>query len=225
LDDGFDDVGNGDVLASNLSVFTPSLINGVSMSTQHQVKSNPSQVASAQPLPSQYLHWIVFVFLAAFGAICITFPIAMLRVSGMEKFRGFHVKSFPLESQMASSEGSSQSPTAQAQNVTASSEPNKLQNEVAISETIKLQEVEYSPVEKISFEERLKSENCGMAQPTPDDLTYVRSQPDPDADIIVGVPEGKPMMMMSNKDVFIQVELPDGTQGWVYEDRIIPCNL
>jgi hypothetical protein len=193
------------------------------MSTQHQVKSNSSQVAGSQALPAQSLHWIVFVFLAAFGAICITFPIAMLRVSGMEKFRGFHVKSLPLESQMASSEGSSQSPIAQ--NVTASFEPKKLQNEMASSETIKFQEVEYSPIEKISFEERLKSENCGMAQPTPDDLTYVRSQPDPDADIIVGVPEGKPMMMMSNKDVFIQVKLPDGTQGWVYEDRIVFCNF
>jgi hypothetical protein len=193
------------------------------MSTQHQVKSNPSQAASAQPLPAQSLHWIVFVFLAAFGAICVTFPIAMLRVSGMEKFRGFHVKSLPLESQMASSEGSSQSSTSQKG--TTSSESAKIQPLAASSEPLKLQEVEYSPVDKISFEDRLKSENCRMAQPTPDDLTYVRSQPDPDADIIVGVPEGKPMMMMSNKDVFIQVELPEGTQGWVYNDRIIPCNL
>lgn len=204
------------------------------MSTQHQVKNDPSQVASTQPLPAQSLHWIVFVFLAAFSAMCVTFPIAMLRVSGMEKFRGFHVKSFPVESQISSSEGSSQSPTAQkgvassestkSQPLAASSEPQKIQNEVAISNTVKLQEVEYSPVEKISFEDRLKSENCAMAQPTPDDLTYVRSQPDPDADIIVGVPEGKPMMMMSNKDVFIQVELPEGIKGWVYNDRIIPCN-
>jgi hypothetical protein len=204
------------------------------MSTQHQVKSNPSQAAGAQPLPAQSLHWIVFVFLAAFGAACITFPIAMLRVSGMEKFRGFHVKSFPLEPQIASSEVSSQSSTSQkgatssesakSQPLVASSEPQKLQTEVASSEPLKLQEVEYSPVEKMSFEDRLKSENCGMAQPTPDDLTYVRSQPDPDADIIVGVPEGKRMMMMSNKDFFIQVELPEGTKGWVYNDRIVSCN-
>lgn len=192
------------------------------MSTQHQVKSNPSQVARDQPLPAQSLHWIVFLVMAAFGAICVTFPIAMLRVAGMEKFRGFHVKSFPLESQMASYEGSSQSPTAQKE--TASSEPKKLQNEVASSETLKLQEVEDSSVEEIAFEDRLKSENCGMAQPTSDEFTYVRSQPHPDADIIVGVPEGKPLMMVSHEDVFIQVELPEGIKGWVYNDRIVSCN-
>ncbi|WP_019499702.1 hypothetical protein [Pseudanabaena sp. PCC 6802] len=50
-------------------------------------------VSSLQPLPARKMHKIVFAFMGLFTAIAVTYPIAMWRVSQMDKFRGFHVKS------------------------------------------------------------------------------------------------------------------------------------
>lgn len=50
-------------------------------------------VSSSQPLPARKMHKIVFAFMGLFTAIAVTYPIAMWRVSQMDKFRGFHVKS------------------------------------------------------------------------------------------------------------------------------------
>lgn len=193
-------------------------------------------VCKAQPLPARSLHWIVFVFFAAFGAICVTFPLAMLRVSGMEKFRGFHVKSLPVGERIVAENGNLQQPSPQP--TAASSESQKMSDRVANAQTSTTPNFVVNPEikaiknsdnipiqsETVSFETRLKSEDCAMAQPFSDDLTYVRSQPDADADIILGIPEGHPMVMLSNKDVFVEVELPDGTQGWIYDDRWVSCD-
>jgi hypothetical protein len=54
-----------------------------------------NSVSSAQPLPAHKMHKIVFAFIGLFVAIAVTYPIAMWRVSQMDKFRGFHVKSLP----------------------------------------------------------------------------------------------------------------------------------
>jgi hypothetical protein len=51
--------------------------------------------SSLRPLPARKMHKIVFAFMGLFAAIAVTYPIAMWRVSQMDKFRGFHVKSLP----------------------------------------------------------------------------------------------------------------------------------
>jgi hypothetical protein len=43
------------------------------------------------------MHKIVWILLGVFGLIAVSFPTALWRVSQMEKFKGFHVKSYPLE--------------------------------------------------------------------------------------------------------------------------------
>ena len=51
-----------------------------------------------QRISPQELHKIVWVMVGVFGLFSLSYPLAMLRVSQHEKFAGFHVKSFPLES-------------------------------------------------------------------------------------------------------------------------------
>ena len=53
------------------------------------------QANSPKPLPAQKMHKIVFAFVGIFVSIAVTYPIAMWRVSQMDKFRGSHVKSLP----------------------------------------------------------------------------------------------------------------------------------
>jgi hypothetical protein len=53
------------------------------------------QADSPKPLPAQKMHKIVFAFVGIFALFAVTYPIAMWRVSQMDKFRGFHVKSLP----------------------------------------------------------------------------------------------------------------------------------
>jgi hypothetical protein len=54
-----------------------------------------AEVNSLKPLPAQKMHKIVFAFVGIFTLFAVTYPIAMWRVSQMDKFRGFHVKSLP----------------------------------------------------------------------------------------------------------------------------------
>jgi hypothetical protein len=54
-----------------------------------------AEVSSPKPLPAQKMHKIVLTFVGIFALFAVTYPIAMWRVSQMDKFRGFHVKSLP----------------------------------------------------------------------------------------------------------------------------------
>lgn len=54
-----------------------------------------AEISPPKPLPAQKMHKIVFAFVGIFTLVAITYPIAMWRVSQMDKFRGFHVKSLP----------------------------------------------------------------------------------------------------------------------------------
>ena len=56
-----------------------------------------SDELDAKPIPAQEMHKIVFTLVGVFTLIVVTYPIAMFRVSDMEKFRGYHVKSLTLE--------------------------------------------------------------------------------------------------------------------------------
>lgn len=57
-----------------------------------------------KPFPSRELHKIVWVKVGVFFLFAITFPLAMIRVSQMEKFRGFHVKSLTMDLKKLSGE-------------------------------------------------------------------------------------------------------------------------
>jgi hypothetical protein len=54
-----------------------------------------AEASSPKRLPAQKMHKIVFAFIGIFTLFAVTYPIAMWRVSQMDKFRGFHVKSLP----------------------------------------------------------------------------------------------------------------------------------
>ncbi|TRU33752.1 MAG: hypothetical protein EWV50_19790 [Microcystis aeruginosa Ma_MB_F_20061100_S20] len=47
------------------------------------------------------MHDIVWILVGVFGLFAITFPLAMWRVSNMEKFQGSHVKSLVVEGEKA----------------------------------------------------------------------------------------------------------------------------
>lgn len=49
------------------------------------------------PVSPLEMHKIVFILLGVFVACGVSFPIAMWRVSRMESFPGFHVRSLTLE--------------------------------------------------------------------------------------------------------------------------------
>ncbi len=49
--------------------------------------------AQVRKVSSRKMHDIVWILVGLFGLFAITFPLAMWRVSNMEKFQGSHVKS------------------------------------------------------------------------------------------------------------------------------------
>ncbi len=52
--------------------------------------------ASLQTLPPQKMHKIVFYLMGVFSLIALTYPLAMFRVSRMEKFSEFRFHGQPL---------------------------------------------------------------------------------------------------------------------------------
>ena len=48
--------------------------------------------AQVRKVSSRKMHDIVWILVGVFGLFAITFPLAMWRVSNMEKFQGSHVK-------------------------------------------------------------------------------------------------------------------------------------
>ena len=50
-----------------------------------------------KPLPAREMHKFVLVCVGVFTLVCVTYPIAMWRVTKMEKFRGIYVKSLTME--------------------------------------------------------------------------------------------------------------------------------
>lgn len=51
----------------------------------------------SKPLPAREMHKFVWGCVGVFGLICVTYPIAMWRVTQMAKFRGIYVKSLTIE--------------------------------------------------------------------------------------------------------------------------------
>lgn len=52
-------------------------------------------MAESKTIPPQKLHQIVWILVGVFTLFAGTFPVAMWRVSQMDDFRGYHVKSVP----------------------------------------------------------------------------------------------------------------------------------
>ncbi|TAE67366.1 MAG: hypothetical protein EAZ86_17100 [Oscillatoriales cyanobacterium] len=51
----------------------------------------------SKPLPAREMHKFVWGCVGVFTLVCVTYPIAMWRVTQMEKFRGIYVKSLTIE--------------------------------------------------------------------------------------------------------------------------------
>ncbi|MGL5082272.1 MAG: hypothetical protein ACRC8A_12375 [Microcoleaceae cyanobacterium] len=74
------------------------------MSYSEKVQHVQTDTEATKPIPAKDMHKIVFAMLGVFLLAAITYPIAMFRVSGMEKFLGFHVKSWDTANQLTPSE-------------------------------------------------------------------------------------------------------------------------
>jgi len=57
--------------------------------------------AQVRKVSSRKMHDIVWILVGVFGLFAISFPLAMWRVSNMEKFQGSHVKSLVVEGENA----------------------------------------------------------------------------------------------------------------------------
>jgi hypothetical protein len=68
--------------------------------------------AKIKPLPAREMHKIVLTMVGVFSLCAITFPTAMMRVSGKEKFRGSHIKSLTAEIKKPSGESQNIQPVA-----------------------------------------------------------------------------------------------------------------
>ncbi|MGK7932216.1 MAG: hypothetical protein AB4041_12390 [Microcystaceae cyanobacterium] len=58
--------------------------------------SHEKSTSRPKPLPAQQLHKIVIGFLGVFTLFVVSYPLAMFRVSKMEKFRSFDFHGKPL---------------------------------------------------------------------------------------------------------------------------------
>lgn len=58
----------------------------MTVTTPHPVKPTAKRVSA------QDMHKIVLTLVGVFVLVALSYPIAMLRVANMEKFRGLHVK-------------------------------------------------------------------------------------------------------------------------------------
>ena len=58
--------------------------------------SEQNESPSLQPLPRQQMHKIVFSLMGVFALVALSYPLAMFRVSRMEKFRDFGLHLQPL---------------------------------------------------------------------------------------------------------------------------------
>ncbi|OCR01191.1 hypothetical protein BCD67_17675 [Oscillatoriales cyanobacterium USR001] len=104
-----------------------------------------------KPLPAREMHKIVLGMVGVFGLLAITFPVAMIRVSQMDKFRGFHVKSLPLEMKNSSGELPDIQPVVFPSPVVAimSSTQVKTSSIAEITDLIKLEELNQKLYEEI----------------------------------------------------------------------------
>lgn len=55
------------------------------------------ETKKGKPLPAREMHKFVWGCVGVFTLVCVTYPIAMWRVTQMEKFRGIYVKSLTME--------------------------------------------------------------------------------------------------------------------------------
>ncbi len=71
-----------------------------------------------------------------------------------------------------------------------------------------------------------KPDLCRIVSPTQgnNDNARVRNQPVREAETIKILNKGEKILYLSEKDAFVEIKLPDGTQGWIFNNQIQPCN-
>jgi serine/threonine protein kinase, bacterial len=77
----------------------------------------------------------------------------------------------------------------------------------------------------VDFSSKVKSDLCRLAAPTDLPATRVRSQPQRDAKIQVSLPKGTKVVYLAEKDDFFQIEMANGSTGWVYNNQVTGCNV
>jgi len=70
----------------------------------------------------------------------------------------------------------------------------------------------------------LQPEQCCIISPTVGKNVRVFSQPSKDTFTGKRIPKGTKVSFMEEENGFLQVQLPDKSQGWVFNDQIHPCN-
>jgi eukaryotic-like serine/threonine-protein kinase len=75
------------------------------------------------------------------------------------------------------------------------------------------------------FLTRLNSSECRIAHPTNGDMVKVRPEPVREAASTIYVAQGNKVLFANEEQgPFVKVELSNGTQGWVFNDQIKPCD-
>jgi len=74
------------------------------------------------------------------------------------------------------------------------------------------------------FARDIQSDLCRIATPTDLPSTRVRSQPQRNAKIQANLPRGTKVIFLAEQDAFVQIELPDRSTGWVYNNQVNSCN-
>lgn len=62
------------------------------------MQTQTTENTSKEKILGRDLHKYIWLLVGVFALLTVTYPTSMMRVSQKEKFKGFHVKSLPIES-------------------------------------------------------------------------------------------------------------------------------
>ncbi|HCQ23462.1 MAG: hypothetical protein ACK513_09215 [Aphanizomenon sp.] len=61
------------------------------------MQTQTTENTSKEKISGRDLHKYIWLLVGVFALLTVTYPTSMMRVSQKEKFKGFHVKSLPIE--------------------------------------------------------------------------------------------------------------------------------
>jgi hypothetical protein len=61
------------------------------------MQTQTTENTSKEKILGRDLHKYIWLLVGVFALLTVTYPTSMMRVSQKEKFKGFHVKSLPIE--------------------------------------------------------------------------------------------------------------------------------
>jgi serine/threonine protein kinase len=82
----------------------------------------------------------------------------------------------------------------------------------------------WSMFKKSQYEQALASNQCRLAAPNKGgNVTKVRLEPDRNSGTIGNIQRGEKFVALQAKEAFVEIQQPNGKNGWVYSDQIDLC--